>query len=99
MPTTRSGSKKANKNPEKQKRLRSSAYAMATATPSSAKKAKGKKKGKEFDIDSFLAGIEADEISNGESILDKSGKSVEYSKQQLKIEQRFRSDLVGHYGE
>lgn len=89
---TRASTRKAK---EKQKRLRAALPAIA-----SAKRTKRKDSVHSgFDVDVFLKDVEVDEALRGVTTLDKNGKSVSYTKQQIKIERRFRSDLNEHYGE
>ena len=88
---TRACTKKAR---EKQKRLRAALPAIA-----SAKRLKAKDSVHGFDVDVFLKDVEVDEVLKGVTTLDKNGKSVTYTRQQIKIERRFRLDLNQHYGE
>ena len=87
----RSSTKKAQ---NEQKRLRAARHALRSSKSSTQKK---KQKKDTFDVDSFLKDVEVEEAENGVSVFDKNGKSVGYTKQQVKLERRFREDLIKNY--
>ena len=86
------------KKKNEQKRKRQQAAAAATCGTARRRSSRNKKSSG-FDVAGFLDAVERDDDANGQSVMGVTGKNRKYSRAQVQIEARFRSDLKKHYGE